>query len=31
LQEELDRLRDDAGFWIDDDLYKVALEAVDKG
>lgn len=31
LQEELDRLRQDAGFWIDDDLYKVALEAVDEG
>lgn len=28
LREELDRLRQDAGFWIDEQLYKEALEAV---
>jgi uncharacterized protein len=27
LQEELDRLRNDAGFWIGDDAYKKALHA----
>jgi len=27
LQEELDRLRNDAGFWIGDDIYKKALHA----
>lgn len=31
LREELDRLRLDAGFWISDDVYKGALEAVDEG
>ncbi|HUS75082.1 MAG TPA: DUF3368 domain-containing protein [Methanothrix sp.] len=27
LREELDRLRNDAGFWIGDDVYKKALQA----
>ena len=27
LQEELDRLRNDAGFWIGDEIYKKALHA----
>lgn len=27
LRDELDRLRDEAGFWIDDSLYHAALEA----
>lgn len=27
LREELDRLRNDAGFWIGDDVYKKALHA----
>lgn len=27
LQEELDRLRNDAGFWIGDDIYSKALRA----
>lgn len=30
LREELDRLRHDAGFWIGDDVYKRALDAVDE-
>jgi uncharacterized protein len=28
LRQELDRLRQDAGFWITEDLYRQALEAV---
>ena len=28
LREELDGLREDAGFWIDEQLYRKALEAV---
>lgn len=28
LRNELDRLRQDAGFWVRDDLYRIALEAV---
>lgn len=28
LKEELDRLRDDAGFWLHDDLYAQALRGV---
>ena len=28
LQEELDRLRNDAGFWIGEDVYRKALKAV---
>jgi hypothetical protein len=28
LRQELDRLRLDAGFWITEDLYRQALEAV---
>ena len=31
LREELDRLREDAGFWIAEDLYRRALEAVEEG
>ena len=30
LQEELDRLRNDAGFWIAEELYRKALGAVDE-
>ena len=30
LREELDRLRQDAGFWISDGLYRQALLAVDE-
>jgi len=28
LREELDCLREEAGFWIGDDIYQQALEAV---
>jgi len=28
LREELDRLREEAGFWIGDEIYQQALEAV---
>lgn len=28
LQEELDRLRNDAGFWIREEVYRKALKAV---
>jgi predicted nucleic acid-binding protein len=28
LREQLNRLRDEAGFWIDDSLYRAALQAV---
>jgi len=28
LKEELDRLRDEGGFWIDDSVYQAALKAV---
>lgn len=28
LKEELDRLRNDAGFWIGEEVYRKALEAV---
>jgi len=28
LRGELDRLRDEGGFWISDDLYRDALRAV---
>jgi predicted nucleic acid-binding protein len=31
LQEELDRLRNDAGFWIGDDIYSKALRASGEG
>jgi hypothetical protein len=31
LRQELDRLRQDAGFWITEDLYRQALEAVGEG
>jgi predicted nucleic acid-binding protein len=31
LQQELDRLREDAGFWIGEDLYRRALEAAGEG
>lgn len=31
LREELDRLRNDAGFWIGDDVYTRALDAVNEG
>ena len=30
LKERLDRLRDEGGFWIDDSLYRAALQAVDE-
>jgi len=30
-RQELDRLRQDAGFWITEDLYRQALEAVGEG
>jgi len=31
LRQELDRLHQDAGFWISEDLYRQALEAVGEG
>ncbi|MCL0078512.1 DUF3368 domain-containing protein [Dehalococcoidia bacterium] len=30
LREELDRLRNEAGFWIGDEIYRQALEAVEE-
>lgn len=30
LREELNKLRDDAGFWIGDEIYRRALQAVDE-